>query len=128
VGAPIWVAEAVVLAVHRRQLAEHGGSDGVRDAALLTSALTKAQNLYQYSDPKPDLAAMAATYAYGICRNHPFVDGNKRTALVIAQLFLRLNGAKLSAPAAEKYRMTMKLGAGEVSENALADWMREWLR
>ena len=125
---PVWIIDHVVLAVHRRQLAEHGGGDGIRDAALLDSALNKPKNLYHYADPKPDLAALAASYAYGICRNHPFVDGNKRTALIICQLFLRLNDAELDAPAIEKYETTMALAAGEITEDALAAWIRKNLK
>jgi len=120
---PVWIIDGVVLAVHRRQLAEHGGGDGVRDASLLESALGKPKNLYHYSDPKPDLAAMAAAYAYGICKNHPFVDGNKRTAFVICQLFLKLNGAELTASQAEKYEAFLNLAAGEITEQELVDWI-----
>lgn len=124
---PVWINDHVVYAVHRRQLAEHGGGDGIRDETLLESALNKPKNLYHYADPKPDLAALAAAYAYGICRNHPFVDGNKRTALIICQLFLRLNGATLDAPASEKYETTMALAAGEITEETLAEWIRNYL-
>jgi death-on-curing protein len=121
---PKWILDDVVVAIHRRQLAEHGGGDGVRDQGLLASALEKPKNLYQYSEPKPDLAAMAASYAYGICRNHPFVDGNKRTAFVICHLFLRLNDTVISAPQEEKYQIFMDLAAGDMSEETLADWIR----
>lgn len=120
---PVWIIDDVVLAVHRRQLAEHGGGDGVRDTSLLESALGKPKNLYHYSDPKPDLAAMAAAYAYGICKNHPFVDGNKRTAFVICQLFLKLNGAELTASQAEKYETFLNLAAGKITEQELVDWI-----
>lgn len=124
---PVWIIDHVVYAIHRRQLAEHGGGDGIRDETLLDSALNKPKNLYHYTDPKPDLAALAASYAYGICRNHPFVDGNKRTALIVCQLFLRLNGAALEAPASEKYETTMALAAGQITEEALAEWIRKHL-
>ena len=124
---PVWIEDRVVLAVHRRQLAEHGGGDGIRDRTLLDSALNRPKNLFHYCDPAPDLAALAAAYAYGICRNHPFVDGNKRTALIACQLFLRLNGAALDAPASEKYQTTMALAAGEIAEEALAAWIRRYL-
>ncbi len=121
---PIWILDDVVVAIHRRQLAEHGGGDGIRDQGLLASALEKPKNLYQYSEPKPDLAAMAASYAYGICRNHPFVDGNKRTAFVICHLFLKLNGKAIHAPQEEKYQIFMDLAAGDMSEEALTEWIR----
>lgn len=124
---PLWVHEDVALAVHRRQIAEHGGGDGVRDAGLLESALNKPKNLFHYSDPKPTLAAMAASYAYGIALNHPFVDGNKRTAFVVCRLFLKLNGADMVAPQEEKYSTFLALAAGELSEEALAQWIAEHL-
>ena len=121
---PVWVREDVARAVHRRQIAEHGGLDGVRDPGLLTSALERPKSLLAYGDPAPDLAALAAAYAWGVARNHPFADGNKRTALVLLRLFLRLNGADLMASGAEKYDAMMRLAAGELSEEALADWIR----
>ncbi len=124
---PVWINEQVVQAVHRRQLAEHSGGDGVRDATLLDSALNKPKNLFHYAEPKPDLAALAAAYAYGICRNHPFVDGNKRTALIACQLFLRLNEKTLNAPARGKYETTMALAEGKITEEALTDWIRKYL-
>lgn len=124
---PVWIIDAVVLAVHRRQLAEHGGGDGVRDASLLESALSKPKNLYHYSDPKPTLAAMAAAYACGICNNHPFIDGNKRTAFVICLLFLKLNDAELTASQTEKYEIFLNLAAGDVTEQELTHWITKHL-
>ena len=124
---PIWVKDEVVLAVHNRQLAEHGGGEGIRDLSLLDSALHKPKNLYHYSDPKPTLAAMAAAYAYGICNNHPFVDGNKRTAFVICQLFLNLNGVELLTSQTEKYETFLQLAAGDISERELAAWISQFL-
>ena len=123
----VWVREDVVLAVHLRQLAEHGGGEGVRDEGLLRSALARPQNLLAYGDPPPDLASLAAAYAYGIARNHPFVDGNKRTALVVARLFLLLNGVNLVATQEEKYLTFLKLAAGELSEGELTNWVRAHL-
>ncbi|MBL4638897.1 MAG: type II toxin-antitoxin system death-on-curing family toxin [Kordiimonadaceae bacterium] len=120
---PAWVNDDVVIAVHRRQLAEHGGDDGVRDATLLESALRKPKNLYHYGEPKSDIAAMAAAYAFGICNNHPFVDGNKRTAFVICQLFLKLNGKELTASQVNKYQMFLNLADGKVTEQELTDWI-----
>ena len=121
---PVWVREDVARAVHRRQIAEHGGLDGVRDPGLLTSALEPPKSLLAYGDPAPDLAALAAAYAWGVARDQPFTDGNKRTALVLLRLFLRLNGADLMASGAEKYDTMMRLAAGEMSEEALAGWTR----
>jgi len=121
---PVWVKDDVVLAVHQRQMAEHGGSDGLRDAGLLASAVARPRNLYAYEDPKPDIAALAAAYAYGIAKNHPFVDGNKRTAFVVCLTFLRLNGHDLDASPEEKYVTFLELAAGRIEESAFADWLR----
>jgi death-on-curing protein len=123
----VWVREDVVLAIHLRQLAEHGGGEGLRDEGLLQSALARPQNLLAYSVPSPDLASLAAAYAYGIARNHPFVDGNKRTALIVARLFLLLNGMDLVATQEEKYSTFLALAAGELSEENLANWVRTHL-
>ena len=120
----VWVREDVVLAVHLRQLAEHGGGEGIRGEGLLQSALARPQNLLAYGDPPPDLASLAAAYAYGIARNHPFVDGNKRTALIVARLFLLLNGMNLVATQEEKYSTFLSLASGELSEEELANWVR----
>lgn len=118
----IWVAESAVLAAHAEQLAEHGGSNGVRDMGLLHSALARPLNLVAYGEP--DAAALAAAYAFGIARNHPFVDGNKRAALVIAETFLNMNSYQLDATNAELVVLFLQLAAGELSEAALADWFR----
>lgn len=124
---PVWIRPDVVRAIHRRQIAEHGGVEGVRDEGLLASALHRPRNLHGYGDPRPDLAALAAAYGYGIARNHPFVDGNKRTALVLTRLFLALNGVAFSASATSKYETMMRLAAGEVREEAFAEWVRAHL-
>jgi death-on-curing protein len=123
----VWVREDVVLAVHLRQLAEHGGGEGIRDEGLLRSALARPQNLLAYGNPSPDLAGLAAAYAYGIARNHPFVDGNKRTALIVARLFLLLNGVDLVATQEEKYSTFLALAAGELAEEDIANWVRAHL-
>jgi len=112
------------LAIHHRQIAEHGGSEGLRDERLLASALARPQNLLAYQ-PRPDLAALAAAYAYGIARHHPFVDGNKRTALVAARTFLLLNGVNLEANQDEKYLTFLQLAQGSLTEEELADWIRK---
>lgn len=118
---PIWVEKPEVLVAHSRQLAEHGGSDGIRDESLLDSALAKPRNVFAYED-SATLARLAASYAFGIARNHAFVDGNKRTALVVAEGFLRLNGLKAVAPAEEKYFVYLRLAEGSLSEEELAAW------
>jgi death-on-curing protein len=121
---PVWVRADVVEAIHRRQLAEHGGAEGVRDAGALASALDRPRNRLTYGNPPPDLAELAAAYGFGIARTHPFADGNKRTALIVMRLFLKLNGAELVATAGEKYDMVMSLAAGDLTEAALAEWVR----
>ncbi len=125
---PTWIRLDVVLAIHQRQLAEHGGSEGVRDYHLLESASARPLNLWSYSDPKPDLTALAAAYAFGITKNHAFVDGNKRTAFVTCLTFLRANGIGLEASAEEKYVMFLRLAEGRINEAELADWLRPRLR
>jgi len=124
---PVWIRPDVARAIHRRQIAEHGGAEGVRDEGLLVSALERPRSLHAYGEPAPDLAALAAAYGYGIARNHPFVDGNKRMALVLMRLFLALNGAVFVASPASKYAMMISLAAGEVSDADLARWVRDHL-
>ena len=108
---------------HSEQLAEHGGGDGIRDLALLDSAMARPRNLAAYGDA--DAAALAAAYAYGIARNHPFVDGNKRTAAVVSETFLVLNNYRLTATDAELVVAFVALAAGELSEQEMADWFGE---
>lgn len=120
---PKWILDEVVVAVHRRQIAEHGGMDGIRDKRLLESTLIRPRNLYHFGDPKPYIAEIAAAYAYGIALNHAFADGNKRTALVIYLLFLKLNGIELKADASDKYKLFKKLASGELMEMELASWI-----
>ncbi|TXC73718.1 type II toxin-antitoxin system death-on-curing family toxin [Sphingorhabdus soli] len=117
-----WVLDAVALAAHAEQLTEHGGADGVRDEDGLASAMARPRNLAGYGDP--DAAALAAAYAFGIARNHPFVDGNKRTAAVVAETFLALNGHRLKASDAELVVTFVALAAGELTEDELAHWLR----
>jgi death-on-curing protein len=124
-GRWVWIATEVALAAHAEQLAEHGGAEGVRDAGLLDSAMARPRNLADCGDP--DAAALAAAYAFGIARNHPFVDGNKRTAAVVSETFLALNGHALGASDAELVVAMLALAAGELSEDELADWFRAHL-
>jgi len=121
---PIWLRSDVLIAAHRRQLAEHGGLDGMRDEGAFLSALDKPRNLFAYGQPEPDLYALAAAYGFDLARNHPFSDGNKRTALIAIRLFLKLNGAPFNASAEDKYRMILSLAAGELLESELAEWLR----
>lgn len=121
----IWVSSALAMAAHDEQLAEHGGAEGIKSAALLDSALARPKNLVAYGDP--DVAALAASYAFGVARNHPFVDGNKRTALVVAETFLILKGYGLGASDAEAVVAILALAAGDIDESELAGWFREHL-
>jgi death-on-curing protein len=123
----VWIEKTLALAIHERQLAEHGGGTGVRDEALLDSALARPQQLFAYGDPPPDLAALAASLAYGLARNHPFVDGNKRTAHVCYRVFLALNDARLVASDEEKYITMLKLAEGGLTEDELTAWLRAHL-
>ena len=121
----VWIATSVAEAVHAEQLAEHGGAAGLRDAGALASAMDRARNLAAYGEP--DVAALAAAYAFGIARNHPFTDGNKRSAAVISETFLTLNGHLLTVSDAELVVVFLALAAGELSEDELADWFRAHL-
>jgi death-on-curing protein len=120
---PEWLSKAAILAIHDEQLAEHGGGTGVRDDGLLESALARPRNRFAY-DAAVDLATSAAAYAFGLARNHPFIDGNKRTAFVAAELFLDLNGMVLAASDADCVLTMLRLAAGEIGEEAFADWLR----
>lgn len=113
------------MAIHARQIAEHGGTDGVRDRGMLDSALARPQQLFAYGGDGVDLAALAAAYGYGISRNHAFVDGNKRTAYVVMRTFLILNGWDLVAPMPDRYTAMLTLASGDLSEEELAAWLRE---
>ncbi|MBU3725050.1 MAG: type II toxin-antitoxin system death-on-curing family toxin [Burkholderiaceae bacterium] len=124
---PVWVLKSVVLAIHNRQLSEHGGQPGVRDEGLLISALARAENLHVYAPENASLPALAAAYAFGIAKNHPFLDGNKRTALVVSLLFLQLNGYSISAGKEDRYRVFYGVAAGTISEEELTTWLAEHL-
>jgi death-on-curing protein len=121
---PRWLKAKTVLAIHQRQIAEHGGMAGVRDAGLLESALARPRNLLAYGQPTPDLPAQAASYAYGLIRNHPFADGNKRTAYVVCRTFLKLNGVDISASDVDKYQTFIAVADGSLPEEQLAEWIR----
>jgi death-on-curing protein len=119
---PIWVLKKVVLAIHVEQISEHGGEEGIRDEGLLDSALSRPQNYYFYK--KSDLFELAANYAYGIIQNHPFIDGNKRTAFVTSVLFLALNNYDIKASRQEKVMMFINLADKKIRESELASWFR----
>jgi death-on-curing protein len=124
-GEPIWLDAKEAIAIHDRQLAEHGGGTGIRDIGLLESALGRPVNQWHYGEDDP--AALAAAYAFGVARNHPFIDGNKRTAWIAARLFLVINGHVLSFDAADAIRTVLALASGELSEDELASWFRDHL-
>lgn len=124
----IWLNLRVIKAFHDRQINEHGGLPGLRNEGMLVPALSRPQNIYHYSNPKQDIAELAAAYAFGVAKSHPFNDANKRTALIAMRLFLKLNGYDLSAPPEEKYWTIIQVAANEVSEVELAQWIRENLR
>lgn len=119
-----WLLEESVRAIHSRQISEYGGNRGVRDEGLLISALARPQEIAASEVPLPDLATLAASLAYEIARNRPFVDGNKRVALVAARTFLLINGADFDAAQGEKYFTILRLAEGHLSEKGLADWIR----
>ena len=119
---PRFLSIDVAMAVHDRQLAEHGGLAGVKDAGLLESALTRPVNKHGYGEDDP--CALAAAYAFGIVRNHPFADGNKRTAWVMARLVLRLNKVEIAFDKGDAIHTMLALAAGQMEEAALADWFR----
>ena len=118
----VWIAHDVVIAIHEAQLAEHGGASGIRDTNLLESALARPLNLDNYG--QPDIADLAASYACGIAGNHPFVDGNKRTAFVVAEVFLELNGSELKADDAACVETMLKVAAGDMDQEVMAAWIR----
>lgn len=124
----VWITRQLVELLHDRQIAEHGGSSGLRDEGLLESALARPQQLHHYAEPTPDLADLAASLAYGPAKNHAFVDGNKRSAIVACETFIELNGATLEASGVELYPVVLELAEGELSEAEFAAWLRPRLR
>ncbi len=124
----VWIERPLAIAIHERQLAEHGGGIGVRDDHLLDSALARPRQSHAYGDPPPDLADLAASLAFGLARNHPFVDGNKRTAAVACEVFILLNGGTLDADDLELYPCYVALAEGSLSEAEFAAWLRQHIR
>lgn len=123
---PVWLSRALVEAIHDQLISEHGGSHGLRDAGLLESAL--ARPLHLFADGTPSLAELASAYACGLCRNHAFIDGNKRIALAGADVFLQLNAQELVAPEAEAVVMTRELAAGQCSDTDYTAWIARHLQ
>jgi death-on-curing protein len=119
---PLWMEAADAVIAHDLELAAHGGSTGIRDAGLLESALARPQNILAYAESSPSLAALAAAYAFGISSNHPFVDGNKRTALLVSFAFLDVNGLEVTASQEDAFLTILGLAAGEISEDQLTQW------
>lgn len=120
---PTWVPRLVLDAVHLDQIREHGGLAGVRDENALESALARPRQKWRYAK-RPDLATLAAAYAFGLSRNHPYRDGNKRVAFVAMVVFLELNGLRFDAEEPEVVTLMVQLAHGRLSEKALADWIR----
>ena len=121
-----WISKRALLLLHDESLAQHGGASGIRDEGLLESALARPENLAVYGSP--DLAELAASYAFGLAKNHPFIDGNKRAAFLATGLFLALNGQRLVVAQAEATVMVFDLAAGEITEEAFANWLRAHLQ
>jgi death-on-curing protein len=120
---PFWLTRQMIVAIHDEQLAIHGGASGLRDEGMLESALDRPKNKWAYENA--ELADLAAAYAFGIARNHPFVDGNKRTSLLALYTFLGVNGFDFNVPEAEAAAIILSLAAGEISEESLARWIRD---
>lgn len=121
-GQPVWIEDALVLAIHDRQLAEHGGAEGIRDEALLEGALGRPPNHFHYTGA--DIVDLAAKYIAGIVQNHPFVDGNKRTGFVVGVLFLEINGYRFVASEADAAQAVLELAAGTIDEDGFRDFVR----
>ncbi len=120
---PIWVSRRTLKYLHGESLSEHGGPAGLRDEGMLEPALVRAKNLYAY-EGETELCRLAAAYAFGIAKNNPFVDGNKRAALIAAGMFLRINGIRLKADKAEAVLVVLDLASGELGEREFAEWLK----
>jgi death-on-curing protein len=122
----LWLDPEILLAAHDEQLAEHGGATGIRDAGLFESALARAKNIAAYGDP--DAASLAAAYAFGLAKNHPFIDGNKRMAFIALEYFLQLNGFLLTADDPQCVLVMLSVASGAIGEEAFADWIRKHIK
>ena len=125
---PIWITEEAAYAIHKRQLELHGGLDGIREPGLLSSALARPLHIFAFSQANTDIAALASAYAFGIAQNHPFIDGIKRTAAVVCESFIRLNGYVLVAQDDPMFETFRNLAAGNVTEYELVQWLRDHLQ
>jgi death on curing protein len=123
VNEPLWLTRAIVEALHADQIREHGGRHGLRDAGLLESALARPHAVFSYEDP--DLARLAAKYGFGLAKNHPFLDGNKRIAFVTTNVFLIVNGYEIEAPEPEVVNIILKVADGRMKVSAFAAWIRD---
>lgn len=124
---PKWIRLELAFIAHEKQLSRHGGISGVRDRGLLESAMMRPQNIFAYTSAAADLAALAASYANGVIRNHPFLDGNKRTGWAVARTFLLINAWSINATQDEKADVVLQLAATKISEEEFADWLRQRL-
>lgn len=122
---PIWIENEEARVIHQLQLTEHGGASGIRDQGLFESAMDRPRNLFVYAEPPPTLYQIAAAYAFGLAKNHAFVDGNKRTAFVVCLSFLKQNGIVINASQEMRYLTFYALAAGDLTEVELADWLRQ---
>lgn len=120
---PLWLTRVIVEAIHTAQLREHGGQLGLRDEGLLESALARPRHRWSY-EPESDLASLAAAYGFGLTKNHPFIDGNKRVGFVAMNVFLILNGYEIEAPEPEVVATMLRVADGSLDESSLADWLR----
>lgn len=125
---PIWISEDFALAIHERQLAEHGGGSGIRDRGMFESAMARPLQLHAYGGEQAGIPEFAAAYAFGLARNHPFVDGNKRTAYVVCRTFLVINGWDLVGSLNDRYAIFLAMSAGEIDEEAFTHWLRQHAR
>ena len=125
---PIWISEHLALAIHERQLAEHGGGMGIRDKGMFESAMARPRQLFAYGGPDTAIPDLAAAYAFGLARNHPFVDGNKRTAYVVCRTFLILNGWDIVGSPEDRYAAFLSMSAGEMDSDAFTDWLQNHTR
>lgn len=125
---PIWVTEELALAIHERQLAEHGGGTGIRDQGMFESAMSRPLQLQAYGGDDADITALAAAYAFGLARNRPFVDGNKRTDYVVCRTFLMINGWDMVGALDDRYAAFVSMSAGEIGQQAFTDWLRQHVR
>lgn len=122
---PVWIEQDEARLIHQMQLAEHGGATGIRDVGLFESAMDRPRNLFAYADPPATVFQLAAAYAFGLAKNHAFVDGNKRTALVVCLTFLRLNGIAVAATDEDRYLTFYALAAGDLAEADFVAWLQQ---